>query len=152
MENRASVIRPYPLLKKYMVGVLRSLHFDVAEENVLAPEATADDIVSFLKKHPNEFSLLLLPYYPRNDREQNLLHGLEILRRIEKELPEYRQVKKIMPINVIGRMTYQQEAKYYQAELADSNLLVLDEEEISDDRQALLDKISRFLGPSAVAA
>ena len=152
MENRASVIRPYPLLKKYMTGVLRALHVDIADENVLAPESTGDDIIAFLKKHPNEFSLLLLPYYPRNDREQNLLHGIEILRRIQKELPEYRQVKKIMPINAIGRMTYQQEAKYYQAELADPNLLVLDEEEISEDRQALLDKISRFLGLSAAAA
>ena len=152
MENRASVIRPYPLLKKYMAGVLRSLHIDVAEENILPPEATAEDVVSFLKKHPNEFSVLLLPYYPRNDREQNLLHGLEILRRIQTEVPEYRQVKKIMPINAIGRMTYQQEAKYYQAELADPSLLVLDEEEISDDRQVLLNKISRFLSPSAVAA
>jgi hypothetical protein len=152
MENRASVIRPYPLLKKYMVGVLRALHFDVAEEDVLAPEATAEDIVSFLKKHPNEFSLLLLPYYPRNDREQNLLHGLEIVRRINKELPEYRQVKKIMPINVIGRMTYQQEAKYYQAEVGDPCLLTLEEDEISDDRQALLGKISRFLEARAAAA
>jgi hypothetical protein len=152
MENRASVIRPYPLLKKYMVGVLRALHIDVGEENILAPESTADDIISFLKKHPNEFSLLLIPYYPRNDREQNLLHGLEIVRRIQKELPEYRQVKKIMPINAIGRMTYKQEAKSYQAELDDPSVLVLDEEEISDDRQVLLDKISRFLGLSAAAA
>jgi hypothetical protein len=152
MENRASVIRPYPLLKKYMVGVLRAVHVDVADEDVLAPESTVEDIIGFLKKHPNEFSLLLLPYYPRNDREQNLLHGLEILRRIQKEVPEYRHVKKIMPINAIGRMTYQQEAKAYQAELADPNLLVLDEEEISDDRQALLHKISSFLGVPAAAA
>lgn len=100
-RRRAVVVRPYSTrIRDQAFQLLERAGVDIAEEDVLAPESTDDQVLHFLSQHFPQ--VLLVPFHAQRSGDGDMVDGLSTLRKVEKRLPRYAKMPVLMPISNMG--------------------------------------------------
>lgn len=94
-------LRPYTLrLRERVFHCIRSAGLDILDQ-ALVPSGTSDEeIVALLRQH--SVAPLLIPFNAHRTDGGDVLTGAEMVERIDKDLPAWRQVPILMPISMFG--------------------------------------------------
>lgn len=98
---RVLPLRPYtPRLRERVFHCIRISGLDILDKD-LVPSGTSDEeIVSLLRQH--SLAPLLVPFNAHRTDEGGVLTGVDLIERIDRELPAWRQVPILMPVSMFG--------------------------------------------------
>ena len=80
--------------------VLTVAGLDMEQAEIITPGTTDERVLWKLSKNPAE--VFLIPFHAHRDTAGQLVNGLALVLRLDRELPELRRIPILMPISTMG--------------------------------------------------
>ncbi len=130
-----TVVRPYAhKIRNQVFPLLHKAGLHIAEHDIIAPKVSDDEVIDILRqRHP---TVLLVPFHAHVDERGQYVNGIDLLERLQTELPKLIGVPVIMPTSSMGLSTVNLRLSAHAPhplsnELRDS-IFVLDEKRLAD--------------------
>ena len=100
MSGRATVVRPHEeSMQLRLLQLVRQAGLEADTTDVVARERSEDEVVAELRQKPAR--LLVIPFR-QPGRAETRVTGIELLQRIERELPETARLPVLLPVTVFS--------------------------------------------------
>lgn len=98
--QRVTLVRPHDeLLRQRLLALLKEIGIEATGEDVLPCELGDDEVVAALRRRGSE--LLVIPFRQPGENGRRT-HGVDLLQRLERELPETAGLPVLLPVSVFS--------------------------------------------------
>ena len=147
MRREVTVLRPYgDRIREKVFTLLEKAKLHIDPSKVLSPKLSDDEIVEQMRGRRVE--VLLIPFHALRDAGGKRTNGVELLQRLEAEVPESHEAPVLMPVSMFGSaavslMLNQDRPNPRVSAETSKRVLVLEEDHLDDPD--MVEKIRRHV-------
>lgn len=132
LQRRAYILRPYfERIRERMVDALSRIDVAVGASDTIAAGISDDEVLSWLRARPTP-TALVVPFHAHRTPDKQLVHGLDLIVRIQDELPAFQRVPIVSPISNLGLAAASLMLSRYADTERFLSVLFLHEDELED--------------------